>query len=163
MRVYIDTSVFGGYFDKEFAIVTEKFFHYLFSGKISGLISDTLVQELIHSPVNVQDLLQKTINAGCERVPATEDAEYLRDAYIASHIVSERYANNALHVANATLFRADVIVSWNFKHLVNPANERAFNGVNIASGYGLITIMTPSDVVKIVEVQNEGTETEKEV
>ena len=159
MRVYIDTSVFGGYFDREFTVVTKKFFQYLFSGKISSLISDTLVQELIHSPVHVQDLLQKTIETGCERLPDTEEAENLRDAYLAAHIVSERYANDALHVANATLFRADVIVSWNFRHLVNPTNERAFNGVNIASGYGLVTIMTPSEVVKIVEVQNDGAET----
>jgi hypothetical protein len=56
-------------------------------------------------------------------------------------------ADDALHVAQATLARADVIVSWNFKHLVNPTRIRAFNGVNLGQGYGLVVIMTPAEVI----------------
>jgi hypothetical protein len=60
-----------------------------------------------------------------------------------------------LHVAYATLARADVLVSWNFKHLVNPLRERAFNGVNVANGYGFVSIMTPAEVVRVLEVSDE--------
>jgi hypothetical protein len=79
----------------------------------------------------------------------------LQDAYLSASVVSKRYANDALHVAQATIARADVIVSWNFKHLVNPSRIRAFNGVNMAQGYGQIIIMTPSDIIKILEEGDE--------
>jgi hypothetical protein len=69
--------------------------------------------------------------------------------------VPPRYANDALHVAQATLARADIILSWNFRHLVNPTSIRAFNGVNLAQGYGLVVIMTPTDIVSVLEHQDE--------
>jgi hypothetical protein len=43
------------------------------------------------------------------------------------------------------------VVSWNFRHLANPARVRAFNGFNIANGYGLVLIMTPLDVLALLE------------
>jgi hypothetical protein len=58
-----------------------------------------------------------------------------------------------MHVAMATLARVDVIASWNFKHLVDPRRSRAFNGVNLSMGYGLVAIMSPSDIVKFLEAQ----------
>lgn len=70
-------------------------------------------------------------------------------------MVAAQYADDALHVAHATLARADVIVSWNFKHLVNPSRVRAFNGVNIVQGHGPVIIMTPSDIVGVLEESHE--------
>jgi hypothetical protein len=68
--------------------------------------------------------------------------------------VTPKYSDDALHVAQATLARADVIVSWNFKHLVNPTRIRMFNGVNLGQGYGLVVIMTPSEVLGVLEEGN---------
>lgn len=59
-----------------------------------------------------------------------------------------------MHVAHASVARADVIVSWNFKHLVNPLRIRGFNGVNAAQGYGPVVIMTPEDVAHIWKEQD---------
>jgi hypothetical protein len=56
---------------------------------------------------------------------------------------------------HATLARADVIVSWNFKHLVNPSRVKAFSGVNVAQGYGPVIIMTPSDINGVLEETDE--------
>ena len=151
LRVYMDASVFGGYFDDEFSDVSVHLFDVLLRGKVVALISDTLVGELVDAPECVQDLLQQVLHVGVERIPANEEAEYLRDRYLAARILTAKYGDDALHVAHATVARADVIVSWNFRHLVNPPRIRAFNGVNIASGYGVVSIMTPADIVKIVE------------
>jgi predicted nucleic acid-binding protein len=149
MRVYIDTSVFGGYFDEEFSEITVQFFDALFAGKITALISDTLVEELIEAPRQVQDLLERTLQTPCERFGVSEQTNRLKDAYLRAGIVTGKYADDALHVAHATIVRADVVVSWNFKHLVNPQRERAFNGVNLACGYGLISILTPMEIGRI--------------
>lgn len=152
LRVYIDTSVFGGYFDDEFSVVSRQFFDAVFGGQVISLISETLVAELIRAPEHVQDLLGRTIQARSERLVLTSEAIILRDAYLKGEVVTQKYADDALHVAQATLARADVIVSWNFRHLVNPSRIRAFNGINLAQGYGLIVVMTPAELVNIVEV-----------
>lgn len=154
LRVYIDASVFGGYFDAEFAETSRRFFDAVLAQSVIALISDTLVAELVAAPQPVRDLLAQTIQGGCERLPITAEAITLRDAYLQAGVVTPKYADDALHVAQATLARADVIVSWNFKHLVNPARIRKFNGVNLMQGYGLVVIMTPSEIVKLVEESN---------
>ena len=43
--VYIDTSVFGGYFDDEFSVVSRQFFNAVFGGQVISLISETLVAD----------------------------------------------------------------------------------------------------------------------
>lgn len=151
LRVYVDTSVFGGYFDDEFSVASRQFFDAVFAGQVISLISETLVAELARAPEQVQDLLNKVIWARAERLPLTIEAIALRDAYLRGGVVTQKYADDALHVAQATLARADVIVSWNFRHLVNPARIREFNGINLGQGYGLAVIMTPAELVNAVK------------
>lgn len=155
MRVYLDTSVFGGCFDEEFQAASQKLFDAVLNGRVVALISDTLVGELVSAPEQVQNLLQRVIDSGCERLILNRETEQLQDAYLTAGVVTPQYADDALHVAHATLARADVIVSWNFKHLVNPSRVRAFNGVNIAQGYGPVIVMTPSDIVGVLEESDE--------
>lgn len=158
MRVYIDTSVFGGCFDEEFQEASKEFFGAVREGKIVPLISDVLVAESVDAPEDVQDLLQEVIDAGCERLSLGVDVERLRDRYVSAGVVSEKFAGDALHVAHATLARADAIVSWNFRHLVNPAQIRAFNSVNLASGQTMVVIMAPPDIVRVLEESDESQE-----
>src|SRR2546423_1207572 len=98
LRVYIDTSVFGGYFDAEFADSSRRFFDAVFKQSVIALISDTLVAELVAAPQDVQDLLTQLLQAGCERLPLTTEAITLRDAYLQSGVVTSKYADDALHV-----------------------------------------------------------------
>jgi len=155
MRVYMDTSVFGGYLDQEFEADTRGFFQALAQGKMAALISEVLVRELEYAPEQVRALLRSVMEQAYEPLTVSEEAVRLSQAYVRAGIVGERFADDALHVALATLARADVIASWNFRHLVNPVRERAFNGVNIASGYGLISMMTPAGIARILEVEDE--------
>jgi hypothetical protein len=154
MRVYIDASVFGGYFDDEFDTGSRGFFDALFDGLAIALISDTLVAELVDAPERVQDLLERVLACESERLGLSEEAQDLQNAYLASGVLSPKWSDDALHVAHASVARADVIVSWNFKHLVNPLRIRGFNGVNAAQGYGPVVIMTPEDVAHIWKEQD---------
>jgi predicted nucleic acid-binding protein len=88
LRVYIDTSVFGGYFDAEFADASRRFFDAIVARSIVALISDTLVAEVIAAPLNVQELLAKTLQSGGERLPLTTEATTLRDAYLRAGVVT---------------------------------------------------------------------------
>ena len=158
LRIYIDTSVFGGYFDDEFSLTSRRFFDAVFGGQVISLISETLVAELARAPEHVQDLLGRTIQARSERLVLTSEAIALRDAYLKGEVITPKYADDALHVAQATLARADVITSWNFRHLVNPTRIKEFNGINLSQGYGLIVVMTPAELVNIVEVASDEQE-----
>jgi predicted nucleic acid-binding protein len=151
LRVYIDTSVFGGCFDREFSRDSRAFFRAIASGTITSLLSATLLRELEEAPQRVRDLLAETLTGPCERIDVTAEMVDLRDAYLAEKVVAATYADDALHVAQATIAQADVIASWNFKHLVNPLRIRTFNRVNAAQGYRQVIILTPGDIVRMQE------------
>jgi hypothetical protein len=55
---------------------------------------------------------------------------------------------DALHIALATVARVDVLVSWNFKHIVNLTRIHAYNAVNLKRGYPLLEIRTPQEIVE---------------
>jgi predicted nucleic acid-binding protein len=156
MRVYFDTSVLGGCFDREFQDASRQLMDAVSGERILPLVSEILVRELNEAPRDVQEVLARLMQGDVERLELTEEAVELHEAYLASGVVPVRYADDALHVALATVARADVLVSWNFKHLVNPIRVRAFNGVNTAQGYGPIIILTPSDIVGLLEQTDEA-------
>ncbi len=82
-----------------------------------------------------------------EGISLTEEAESLRDAYLRNDVVGEAQKNDALHVALASIAKADMIVSWNFKHIVHYDKIRGFNAVNLREGYLPIDIRSPLEVV----------------
>jgi predicted nucleic acid-binding protein len=151
LRVYVDTSVFGGCFDREFSRDSRAFFQATAGRGIMPLLSATLLREMEEAPQRVRDLLTETLARPCERIEVTAEMIDLRDAYLAEKVVAATYADDALHVAQATIAQADVIASWNFKHLVNPLRIRTFNRVNAAQGYGQVIILTPGDIVRMQE------------
>ena len=155
LRVYMDTSVFGGYFDEEFEAGSRSLFDAIWRGKITPLVSETVARELADAPEQVRELFQRTLAGDCERIEVIPESIGLAQAYVQAGVVTEKYADDALHVASATLARADVIVSWNFRHLVNPARIRGFNGVNVAQGQSQVIILTPEDVANSLEERHE--------
>jgi predicted nucleic acid-binding protein len=155
-RIYIDTSVFGGCFDEEFKKPSKALFRAIKDKQAIPLISDILITELSRAPQVVRNLLATMLKWGnVERLEVTEEALDLQQAYMDAGVVVQKYADDALHVAHATIARADVVVSWNFKHLVNPAKIRSFNGINMMKGYGMIVILSPEDVIMIMGKENE--------
>jgi len=156
LRVYIDTSVFGGYYDIEFADMTRPFFEMIFEKKITPLLSDTLITELTNAPPQVRALLNQVLPFGV-RLPITPVAVYLQEAYLQNAVVSAKYIDDALHVAQATVARAQVLTSWNFKHMLHPKRTLLFNAINMSEGFGFLVIMSPFDVTKSLEVNDDET------
>ena len=147
LRIYIDTSVIGGCLDSEFAEQSEALLDMGRRGEIVLLVSDLLADELARAPDEVQARLGSMSGDGLEPVVRSPEAERLRDAYLEAGVVGPSSANDALHVAIATTSAADVIVSWNFKHLVHLEKIRGFNAVNLREGYGMIEIRSPREVI----------------
>ncbi len=147
LRIYIDTSVIGGCLDHTFSKESEMLFQMAERGEIELLISDLFLAELQRAPKEVKERFNVLPEKILETVNSSPESELLRDHYINDQIVSVKSINDAHHVAIATVSKADVIVSWNFQHIVHLSKIRRFNAVNIREGYQSIEIRSPREVV----------------
>lgn len=149
MKLYLDTSVFGGYFESEFKIWTEKLFEQIIDGDFTAVISDITLLELEEAPKYIRDLAGKIISENAEFVSANLTDKNLSDIYIKEKIVSSKYRSDAFHIAIATTNKVDILTSWNFKHIVNINKIRQYNSVNLKYGFTMIEIRSPRDIIII--------------
>ena len=146
-RIYIDTSVVGGYFDEEFKEATIALFKRLENGEVIFAVSELLDLELINAPQKVRELLYNYSADKFERLELTEEAIKLADTYIAEKVVGKTSVEDCRHIALATINKVDVLASWNFKHIVNLDRIKGYNSVNLRSGYQMIEIRSPKDLI----------------
>ena len=146
-RIYIDTSVVGGFFDEEFSEATQLLFQRLENNEVLFVVSDLLDLELINAPEKVKNLLHKYSIEKFERVELTEAAEKLADTYIDEKVVGKTSLEDCRHIAIATLNKVDVLASWNFKHIVNLDRIKGYNSVNLKLGYAMLEIRSPKDLI----------------
>jgi hypothetical protein len=151
IRVYVDTSVFGGIQDAEFAAATEGFFRQVHQGVFVVLVSPLTTGELEKAPDRVRSVLQDLSEDQIEPILLTSEMNDLAEEYVRSGVLSSTSADDATHVAAATVAGADLIVSWNFRHIVNYNRIRGFNAVNVRNGYRSITILSPREVLDVDE------------
>lgn len=130
-RIYIDTSVFGGYFGEEFAEHTRPFFNRINEGDFIILYSTVTQEELEKAPVRVKQLVTNLQVNQTEFIEITEEAIDLATAYITENVVGKTSYADCLHIALATINHSDFLVSWNFKHIVNIERIRGYNYINI--------------------------------
>jgi predicted nucleic acid-binding protein len=146
IRVYADTSVFGGIFDDEFQRASSAFFEQVKLGIFTLYISPIVGNEISLSPEQVKDHYAE-IMPFAETIEISDKALRLRDAYLRAKIVSKKYSNDGLHVALATIAQCSMIVSWNFKHIVHYEKVALYNAINILEGYEQISIHSPLEVI----------------
>jgi predicted nucleic acid-binding protein len=145
LRVYVDTSVFGGYFDPDFSAWSKTLMDDFRSGRYAMIISDVTAAEVGMAPEPVRDLLSEFV-AVADKLPVTQEALELLRAYQSHRILGQRFRNDMLHIAIATVAEVDVLVSWNFRHIVRLDKIRLFNGVNLELGYKPLAIYSPREV-----------------
>lgn len=148
-RIYVDTSVIGGCCDEEFAEESRALIEMARREELILLLSDLLFHELENAPREVLELIADLPPESYALVNTTSEAEFLRQQYVAAAIVGTSSEDDALHVAIATVCKADLMVSWNFKHILHVDKIRAFNAVNLLQGYQPIDIRSPKEVVPL--------------
>ncbi len=145
-RIYIDTSVIGGYFDKEFESTTRELFEEVLQGEYKIVISSVTEGELEKAPERIKTLLND-LKIRYELIQLTDEAVELATEYLSENVVGKTSYDDCLHIAIATIARLDFLVSWNFKHIVNIKRIRGYNGINIKNGYPAIEIRSPKDMI----------------
>lgn len=146
-RVYVDTSVFGGVFDEEFAEPSRAFFRMASDGRIALVVSGLVRDEIEEAPDPVSEFFADTIQLA-EIVDVTEEPLSLMKAYLDAGIVSATCRDDALHVAVASVSACSMLVSWNFKHIVHYQRIPRYNAVNVLNGYGPVAIHSPMEVTR---------------
>ena len=145
-RVYLGTSVLGGCFDEEFAPWSNGLIADFDAGRFVPVVSDLLAAEVADAPEQVRALHNRLLALPSEGVSATPEALHLLAAYEAHSVLGPKYRADMLHIALATIADVDVLVSWNFKHIVRFDKIRLFNAVNLEQGYKPLTIHSPREV-----------------
>jgi len=146
-RFYLDTSVFGGVFDKVFQADSIILFDELSQGKFSAIYSSLTIKELVNAPQKVKKFFHQLPKEYVEMVDVPSDATHLAQAYIKEGVVGLTNFDDCIHIATATICNANLLISWNFKHIVNVFRIRGYNFVNLKMGYQSIDIRSPKDVI----------------
>ncbi|MBD3173835.1 MAG: PIN domain-containing protein [Armatimonadia bacterium] len=145
-RLYADTSVFGGVFDEEFAGPSQRLTEDILAGRFDLVTSAIVASEIAGAPSRVRELFDE-LSRAANVVEVSHEAVSLQTAYLDAAAVGERWHEDALHVALATVSDCDLLVSWNFRHIVSYGRIKVYNGVNTLMGYRSIAIHSPKEVV----------------
>jgi predicted nucleic acid-binding protein len=151
-KIYLDTSVFN------FAIaddvpkereITLKLFDEAQNGKYEIYISEVVTGEINRAPqtkaVKLRDCVKK-INP--EELALDDNAQTLAEEYIGRGVIPYKYEDDAFHIAIASVNNLDVIVSWNFTHIVKLKTRREVAAINTLMGYKPIEICSPQEVIE---------------
>ncbi len=155
MKVYSDTSTIGGCFDEEFAEWSNALFEEFKIGKKLLVLSDLTLQELEPAPQEVKDKLAEIPNNYKITIGIIDESFQLAETYINEGALTMKSLNDALHIALATIYNADVLASWNFKHIVNLNRIRLYNSINLKLGYRMIEIRTPREILEMPDNEEE--------
>ena len=146
LRIYTDTSVIGGCFDPEYRGASRRLIELFKTSRATLVLSELTLLELTRAPLRVRQILDGVPPSNREHLELTDEAGALATAYLQARILGSRQEVDAQHIAIATIAKVDLLVSWNFKHIVNLERIHGYNSVNLRWGYPLLEIRSPLEV-----------------
>jgi hypothetical protein len=145
-RIYVDTSVVGGCFDPEFAPWSNGLLKDFRMGVYRPVVSDVVAAEVGNAPPDVRTAYGELLTLGAEVLAVDAGVVRLADIYEERKILTPKYHDDGLHIALATTAEVDLLVSWNFRHIVHYDKIRLFNAANLELGYKPLQIFSPRQV-----------------
>ena len=145
-RIYVDTSVVGGCLDQEFALWSTGLLRDFQEGTFKPVFSSVVTAEVARAYEAVQQQYTKFLALEPEMLTVTRAAAELAEMYQRRQILTPKFYDDSLHIALATVAEVDLLVSWNFKHIVHFNKIRLFTAVNLELGYKPIQIYSPREV-----------------
>ncbi|MGH2362608.1 MAG: hypothetical protein ACRDGM_18945 [bacterium] len=150
IKLYLDTSVLGAVCDpgpEERLTATRRVLDGLRGGLWDGYISVLVLEEIARAHETVrQKIAQELEKSTLIVIEETPEGVALAQAYLEAKAIPPDYEDDARHIAIATVNDINVIVSWNFRHMVNIERKRRINSVNLREGLPLIDIVSPWEV-----------------
>ncbi len=146
-RYYFDTSVFGGIYDAEFEEESLHLFEKVKLGRLICVYSNLTESELEDAPQKVRDHFLNLPADYTEKVKVSPEGYQLGQTYVDEGVVGQTSLDDCIHIATATLSKVDILISWNFRHIVNIFRIRGYNSVNLRLGYGTLEIRSPREII----------------
>lgn len=146
-KICTDTSVIGGCFDREFHKYSLKLIEEFTAGTKIITLSDLTLMELDSAPNEIRAVLEGIPDQNIDYIELDDEARFLATKYIEEQAISQKYLVDSQHIAMASINRNDVLVSWNFKHIVNLRRIQMYNSTNLKYGYPTIEIRSPQEVI----------------
>ena len=149
MKIYIESSVFNFVFAED-APEKQKITKEFFANKLTNY--DAYVSELVFNELSKTKepkrsaLLGLIGNFPSKNLETTNEIVDLAEIYVKEKIIPEKFINDALHIAIATVNGIDVVVSWNMEHIVKVKTIVEVNKINLKKGYKQIIIVTPEEI-----------------
>lgn len=147
LRIYADTSVLGGCLDEEFSTLSKRLIGEFRQGVKILAISDLTLREIENAPEEVHHVLNTIPEVHKNYLSLDEESKLLAQQYIQDGAISPKYIVDAQHIAIATIARVDVLVSWNFQHIVNLRRIHLYNATNLKRGYPILEIRSPREII----------------
>jgi predicted nucleic acid-binding protein len=148
LLIYVDASVIGGCEDDEFRESSLALWEQFRLGRHTLVLSEHTIRELLSAPPAVRKRVTEIPSENQLVLPDQPEAVALAEAYLKHGVLGPGSYSDALHIALATTRRVDVLVSWNFRHIVNLGRIRLFSAVNIEEGFGVLEIRTPREILE---------------
>ena len=111
------------------------------------MYSELVQTELQNAPEKVKQLVKSIQKKSMQYVETSQEAFELANEYIIEGVVGKTSLADCLHIAVASINNADILVSWNYKHIVNVRRIKGYNSVNIKKGYKQIDIRSPKELI----------------
>ena len=150
-RVYTDTSVSGGCFDAEFAPWSNGLMKDFLLNNFKPVVSELVSAEIEDAPEHVRLKYAELLELNPDILEITEQVLALAETYQQRNILTSKFYDDGVHIAVASVAEVDVLVSWNFKHIVHLDKIRMFNAVNLEFGYKQLQIYSPREVTNYEE------------
>ena len=150
-RIYVDTSVIGGCFDEEFYLWSNGLMKDFRLGHFIPVLSGAVAIEIEKAPLKVREKYYELVDDGAEIVEVNEEVLKLLNVFRKANVLSERFESDMTHIALATVYQVDILVSWNFQHIVRFDKISQFNNLSQKAGYKPIAIYSPREVTHYEE------------
>jgi predicted nucleic acid-binding protein len=153
LKLYLETSVWNFFFADdapEKRDITKSFFQPINKNLYEIFISEIVIKEINDASEPKKSTLFGLINKHAPmELEVTEEASELAEIYIKRGVVPHGKINDALHIAIATVYEMDAVISWNYQHLANLRKSELFNAVNLERSYTKrLEIVTAMEVSK---------------
>lgn len=152
LKIYLETTILNFYYAddaQEKMEDTRILFNEISLGHYIGYTSMSVIREISKAQEEKRKQLLELIQQfNIEILEDEPEAERIADIYVKEGIIPAKYMTDGLHIALATIHDMDIIVSWNFKHIVKRKTILMTNVVNYREGYRNIDIYSPSEVIE---------------
>jgi len=151
LRLYLDTSVISHLFAEdtpEKMAVTNRLWQDFIGGKYEVFISDMTLKEIdrCHEPKRGK-MTDKVDECEIEILRESDEVSKLTEEYLKNGVLNHNSFDDCEHIAFAVVNNCDIVVSWNFKHLVNYNTISKVKIVNAINQYREISIMSPTVLI----------------